>query len=72
MNYKELLNRYRNGQVSEEEKRLIEEELEKQEAFEEYISETFDEDFNDEDHILKTQIHDEETLKLKKSVNSKL
>ena len=72
MNYKELLNRYRNGQVSEEEKRLIEEELEKQEAFEEYMSETFYEDFNDEDHIPKSEIHDEETIKLKKSVNSKL
>lgn len=77
MNYKELLNRYKKGLVSEEEKQLIEEELEKQEAFEEYISQGFDDELFDEElkNITKTsyvEIHDEETIKLKKSVNKRL
>lgn len=77
MNYKELLNRYKKGLVSEEEKQVIEEELEKQEAFEEYISEGFDDELFDEElkNITKTsyvEIHDEETIKLKKSVNKRL
>lgn len=72
MNYKDLLDRYKKGQVSEEEKQLIEEELEKQEAFEDYISQALDEVFNDIDDIGELEIHDEETVKLKKSVNSKL
>lgn len=72
MDYKELLDRYKKGQVSEEEKQLIEKELEKLEAFEEYISEAFDEEFNDIEDIAKLEIHDEETLKLKKSVNKRL
>ena len=72
MNYKDLLDRYKKGQVSEEEKQLIEEELEKQEAFEDYISQALDEEFHDIDDMGKLEIHDEETVKLKKSVNSKL
>ena len=72
MNYKELLDRYKKGQVSEEEKQLIKEELEKQVAFEEYISHTFDEEFNDRTNLPSDEIHDDETATLKKNVNSKL
>lgn len=72
MNYKELLNRYKKGLVSEEERQLIEQELEKQEAFEEYISETFDEEFNIVAELSSSEIHDTETTRLKKSVNNKL
>lgn len=72
MDYKDLLDRYKKGQVSEEEKKLIEKELEKLAAFEEYISEAFDEEFNDIDEVAKLEIHDEETVKLKKSVNKRL
>lgn len=72
MDYKDLLDRYKKGQVSEEEKQLIEKELEKLEAFGEYVSEAFDEEFNDIEDIAKLEIHDEETIKLKKSVNKRL
>lgn len=72
MNYKELLNRYKKGLVNEKEKQLVEQELEKHEAFEEYMSEIFDEEFNDITKISSVETHDEETTKLKKSVNDKL
>lgn len=72
MNYKELLDRYKKGQVTEEEKLLIEQELEKQDALEEYLSEAFDEEMNQISEIPNDKIHDEETSKIKKSVNSKL
>lgn len=72
MNYKELLDRYKKGLASEEEKRLVEEELEKQEAFEEYISETLDEEFNITAETSNNEIHDKETRELKQSVNHKL
>lgn len=72
MNYKELLDRYKKGLASEEEKRLVEEELEKQEAFEEYISETLDEEFNITAETSTNEVHDRETTELKKSVNHKL
>lgn len=72
MNYKELLNRYKKGLATEEEKRLIEKELEKYEAFEEYFSESFDEEFDDIVNISSDEIHDEETIKLKKNVNKRL
>lgn len=72
MNYKELLNRYKKGLVSEEEKQLVEEELEKQAAFEEYTSEIFDEELNDITQSPSMEIHNEETTKLKRSVNRRL
>ena len=72
MKYKDLLDRYKKGQVTEEERRLIEQELEKQEALEEYLSEAFDEEINHISEIPSDEIHDEETTKIKKSVNSKL
>lgn len=75
MNYKELLNRYRKGLVTEEEKQLVENEIEKYEAIEEYLSDIMYEEFEDFEEITKiskNEKHDEETIKLKKSVNSRL
>ncbi|MFA5575690.1 MAG: anti sigma factor C-terminal domain-containing protein [Tissierellaceae bacterium] len=72
MNYKDLLDRYKKGKVTEEEKQLIEQELEKQEAFEEYMAETFDEEISHISGLSSDEICDEETRKIKKSVNSKL
>lgn len=72
MNYKDLLDRYKKGQVTEEERQLIEQELEKQEALEEYLSEAFDEKINHISGISSDEIHDTETTRLKKSVNNKL
>lgn len=72
MNYRELLNRYKIGLVNEEEKRLVEQEIEKYEALEEYISEGFDKEFEDIIKISSVEKHDEETIKLKKNVNDKL
>ena len=72
MNYRQLLDRYKEGLANEEEKRLVEQEIEKYEALEEYLSEILDEEF---DNITKTSSvkkHDEETSRLKKSVNNRL
>lgn len=72
MNYRELFNRYRKGLANEEEKQLVEEELEKYEALEEYLLERYEEEFED---ITKSSDIDEqveETNKLKKSVNDRL
>lgn len=75
MNYKELLDRYKKDLLSEEEKKIIEQELEKYAAFEEYQSEIFDKEFVEEGNSTRKtttlDFHDEETSKLKKSVNSK-
>lgn len=72
MDYRELLNRYKKGLVNEEEKQLVEQEIEKYEALEEYISEIFDEEFKDITKLSSVEKHDEETTKLKKSVNDRL
>lgn len=69
MNFKELMDKYRNGIASEEEKLLIKQEIEKYEAIEEYLSENIDIDF------IEVENYDDqrdETIKLKKSVNSRL
>jgi len=47
MNYRDLLKRYSENKVSKEEKILIEDELSKHEAFEEFITEKFDNDFGE-------------------------
>jgi len=72
MNYRELLHRYKKGIVTEEEKQLVEQEIEKYEALEEYLSELMDEEFDDMTIISSAEKHDEETTKLKKSVNNRL
>lgn len=72
MSYKDLFNRYKKGLVNDEEKQLVEEEIEKFEALEEYLSEVLDEELDDVSNIYSFEHHEEETNKLKKSVNNRL
>ncbi|WP_352419185.1 anti sigma factor C-terminal domain-containing protein [Proteiniborus sp.] len=72
MDFKELLNLYKEGLVTEEEKHYIEREIEKYETIEEYLSEIMDKEFENLTKIAKAENHDEETIKLKKSVNNRL
>lgn len=72
MKYKELLERYKNGSASEEEKLIIEQDMEKYEAIEEYLSDIMDEDFADLTELPEVEKNTDETIKLKKSVNKRL
>ena len=69
MKFKELMDRYEKGIASEEEKKLIEEEIEKYETIEEYIAKSLDMDFME---LEKSNKQKEESVKLKKSVHSRL
>lgn len=69
MNFKELMERYKNGIASDEEKKLVKEELEKYEAIEDYLSDIIDMDFSTS---WKDEEHKEESMNLKRSVNSRL
>lgn len=71
MTYKELFRRYKEGLASDEEKRIIENEIEKYEALEAFLSEGI-EDALDEKWEVGSFEHERETLNLKKSVNKKL
>lgn len=71
MKYKELLEKYKNGLASEEEKQIIEQEIEKYEAIEEYLSDNIDDELNILTALPESK-NNEETIKLKKSVNSRL
>lgn len=70
MNYKNIFDKYKKGLANDEEKELVENEIEKFEALEDYFS--FNEDSEEENDIYNLEIHKEETKKLKKSVNNKL
>lgn len=72
MKYKELLERYKNGLASEEEKLIIEQDIEKYEAIEEYLSEIIDDEFTDLTELSELEKSKNETTKLKKSVNKRL
>jgi hypothetical protein len=72
MNYRELLERYKEGLISDEEKQSIEQDIEKYEAIEEYLSESIDIDLNPLSTIREGVEHNEETIKIKRSVNSRL
>lgn len=72
MKYKELLERYKDGLVSEEEKLIIEQDIEKYEAIEEYLSNIIDDEFMDLTELPSIEINTDETLKIKKSVNKRL
>jgi hypothetical protein len=69
MSFKHLLEKYKNGNASAEEIRLIEDELDKYEAMEEYLSESYDLDFGKQ--VSKETIHTENSY-VKKGVNRKL
>lgn len=72
MNYKELLECYKNGQLNEEEKLLLEQEIEKHVALEMYIDSTIDEPFFDEVASFSDENPTEETKRLKKNVDKRL
>lgn len=71
MNYKNLFNRYKEGKVNDEEKLLVEQEIEKYEAVEEFLTESIDEEICDGWKSSNSE-HQEETKKLKKSVSKRL
>ncbi|MDR7870800.1 MAG: anti sigma factor C-terminal domain-containing protein [Tissierellaceae bacterium] len=71
MKFEELLDRYKNGIASEEEKRIVEEELEKYEAIEEYLSNMIDFELDLSETLEKEKFKDE-SIKIKKNVNSRL
>lgn len=68
MNFKELMDKYKNGSATDEEKRLVEEELEKYEIIEDYYSDMMGFDIEDS---MENLGHKEESIKIKKSVNRK-
>lgn len=69
MSFKNLLDKYKNGNASTEEIKLIEDELDKYEAIEEYLSESYDLDFGNE---ISTESINNESSFVKKRVNKKL
>ncbi|WFA09033.1 anti sigma factor C-terminal domain-containing protein [Tissierella sp. Yu-01] len=70
MNFKELMSKYKKGETSEEEKLLVEKELEKYEAIEEYLADIIDFDFNTS--FRKDEEYRDESIEIKKSVNNRL
>lgn len=72
MNYKDLFRRYRDGQANDEEKLIIEQEIERYEAVEEFLSELIDEEIYDGWNTSSSEHQEEETNKLKKSINKRL
>jgi hypothetical protein len=67
--FKELLDKYNNGNASDEEIKLIEEELDKHEAIEDYLSESYN--IGIEKDSLQISTNNETTF-VKRSVNKKL
>ena len=72
MKYKELLEKYKNGLATEEEKQIIEQEIEKYEAIEEYLSDIIDNDYADLTELPMIEKNTSETINIKKSVNKRL
>ncbi|WP_027623382.1 anti sigma factor C-terminal domain-containing protein [Clostridium lundense] len=69
MNFKDLLDKYKDGNASPEEIKLIEEEINKHEAVKEYLSKSYDIDF--ENNILEDNLKNETNF-IKNKVNKKL
>lgn len=69
MSFKDLLDKYKAGSASSEEAKLVEEELNKHEVIQDYLSENYNLDF--EKDILEESTTKETTF-VKKSVNKKL
>lgn len=73
MKYRELLEKYKKNLISEEEKKMVEQDIEKYEAIEEYLSERIDMALFNLTTLNESEQHnEEETVKIKKSVNSRL
>lgn len=69
MKFKDLVDKYKSGTITEEEKIIVEEELEKFEVIEEYFNEKLDIDFNFGE---EGQDRIEDSINLKKNVNNRL
>lgn len=69
MNFKDLLDKYNDGTASQEEIKIVQEELQKYEAISDYLSESYDIGFEKE---IIPETTKEETNLVKKSVNKKL
>ena len=69
MRFKNLLDKYNNGDASVEEIKLIEEELDKHEAIEDYLSESYNIGIEKDSLLVSTN---NETTFVKRSVNKKL
>lgn len=69
MSFNDLLDKYNDGTASQEEIKIVEEELQKYEAISDYLSESYDLDFEKETIPETTK---EETNLIKRSVNKKL
>ena len=67
MGFKELLDKYKSGTANEQEKELVEAELEKSRVIEEYLADRLFEDFS----TVKNEADGESTKQLKKAVNRK-
>lgn len=74
MSFKDLLKRYKEGIATEEEKKNVENELEKYESIEEYFAEDLSDQFfkKDETDEEASQINGDETKKVQKVVNRRL
>lgn len=69
MKFKDLIHKYKEGKATEEEIKIVEEELEKYEAIEDYYGEELDMDFISKE---ESEEPTEDSLDLKKSVNTRL
>ena len=71
MSYKDLFGKYKKGELSDKEKEILEEEIEKYEAIEEYLSGDIDDEiFNIKDSNMKD--YHKESKSMKKSLNKRL
>lgn len=68
MSFKDLLEKYNDGTASQEEIKIVEEELQKYEVISDYLSESYDLDFEKE---TISEITKDETSLVKRSVNKK-
>lgn len=66
MNYKDLFDRYKNGMASDEEKKTVEEGLEKYQALENYLADSIDEEIFEDWKIPDLKGQEEETKKTEK------
>ena len=72
MKYRELLERYKKGLASEEEKLYIEQDIEKYRAIEDYLSDIADKEFINLVEMPELEKGTEETARIKESVNKRL
>ena len=72
MDYKDLLERYREGNVSKEEEEMIRKDIEKAQAIEAFMGEELERELDLSLEVADSENYEEETIKLKKSVNKRL